>query len=266
MSWFKHNGNASFDSRIIALQEALGYFGIGIYWSMVERIECWGEGFYPRKRLIEEMASRKADRHKLQMVLDDFDLFLTLDSGMVVLQNSQPTPQPPSQPPLQPTPSPEDENEAEPAGGSAPQRTRVSSLDRKKDNNNNNNNTTTLDAYADQLKAEQSEWREMVCMKSGYSHLLNSHWTEAVEQWRQHVICYDTANQIGDYQRARYYFNSFIKLGTKSGEALKATLEALEARASLVVEEEPLPLNAPPRPSPNALWNPAKEEWCHYFQ
>ena len=46
MSWFKHNGNASFDSRMVALQEALGYFGIGVYWTMVERIECWGDGIY----------------------------------------------------------------------------------------------------------------------------------------------------------------------------------------------------------------------------
>ena len=93
MSWFKHNGNASFDTRIIALHEALGYFGIGIYWTMVERIECWGEGYYPRKRLIEEMASRKADRHKLQMVLDfsytiDVDIFRVENNDLSLLNDS----------------------------------------------------------------------------------------------------------------------------------------------------------------------------------
>ena len=86
MSWFKHNGNASFDSRMVALQEALGYFGIGVYWTMVERIECWGDGIYPRKRLIQELAHTRTDKVKMAQVLDDFNLFVTLESGFVILK------------------------------------------------------------------------------------------------------------------------------------------------------------------------------------
>ena len=86
MSWFKHNGNASFDSRMVALQEALGYFGIGVYWTMVERIECWGDGIYPRKRLIQELAHTRTDKVKMAQVLDDFSLFVTLESGFVILK------------------------------------------------------------------------------------------------------------------------------------------------------------------------------------
>lgn len=267
MNWLKHNGNASFDSRLIKLQEALGYYGYGLYWSIVERVECIGEGCYPRKRLENELAVTRADKRKINQVLDDFNLFVTLDGGLVMIQKNSRTKSKTTRKEPNPT-----ENLSEPTSATTekndPQRARVIEKEKKekKDNNTDHHQTehTVLDTYASQLKAEQGEWHEMVCMKSGYSHLLHQYWTEAVEQWRQHVICYDTANQIGDYQRARYYFNSFIKLGTKSGEALKATLKALEARTSLVAEEE-LPDGAPPRPSPTAIWNAATESWNDFY-
>ena len=283
MNWLKHNGNASFDSRLIELQEALGYYGYGLYWSIVERVECIGEGCYPRKRLENELAVTRADKRKINQVLDDFNLFVTLDGGLVMIQKNRPTKSKTTQKEPNST-----EKLSEPMSvateKNAPQRARVIEKEKieKKDNNTDHNTIDNevnsqrspnvqcsmfnvhLDTYVSDMKAEQGEWHEMVCMKSGYSSLLHQYWTEAVEQWRQHVICYDTANQIGDYQRARYYFNSFIKLGTKSGEALKATLEALEARASLVAEEE-LPDGAPPRPSPTAIWNPASETWNDFY-
>ena len=308
MNWLKHNGNASFDSRLIELQEALGYYGYGLYWSIVERVECIGEGCYPRKRLENELAVTRADKRKINQVLDDFNLFVTLDGGLVMIQKNSRTKSKTTRKEPNPT-----ENLSEPTSAKTekndPQRARVIEKEKKEKKDNNTDHNTIdnevnsqrspnvqcsileqterkqvglncrgaaenhgkavmfnvhLDTYVSDMKAEQGEWHEMVCMKSGYSSLLHQYWTEAVEQWRQHVICYDTANQIGDYQRARYYFNSFIKLGTKSGEALKATLEALEARASLVAEEE-LPDGAPPRPSPNAIWNPAKESWNDFY-
>ena len=267
MTWFKHCGNASFDSRLIELQEALGYYGYGLYWSIVERVECLGEGCYPRKRLENELAVTRADKRKINQVLDDFNLFVTLDGGLVMIQKNSRTKSKTTKKEPDST-----ENISKPTSVATekndPQRARVIEKEKKekKDNTTANKHTdhTVLDTYASQLKAEQGEWHEMVCMKSGYSNLLHQYWTEAVEQWRQHVICYDTANQIADYQRARYYFNSFIKLRTKSGEALKATLEALEARASLVAEEE-LPDGAPPRPSPTAIWNPATESWNDFY-
>ena len=284
MNWLKHNGNASFDSRLIELQEALGYYGYGLYWSIVERVECIGEGCYPRKRLENELAVTRADKRKINQVLDDFNLFVTLDGGLVMVQKNRPTKSKTTKEEPKST-----EILSEPMSVAtekdAPQRAHGIEKEKKEKKDNHTDHNTIdnevnsqrshngqcsmvnvqLDTYVSEMKAEQGEWHEMVCMKSGYSSLLHQYWTEAVEQWRQHVICYDTACQIADYQRARYYFNSFIKLGTKSGEALKATLEAFEARASLSVEEESLPLNAPPRPSPTAIWNEASEEWNDFY-
>lgn len=260
MSWFKHNGNASFDSRMVALQEALGYFGIGVYWTMVERIEGWGGGIFPRQKLIDDLSGRKADRRRLAQVLDNFGLFVTLESGMVMVQKGQPTPQPTPEP----TPQPQSENCPQVSGCTESQRARVYTEEDK--TKTTTSSSTNIDRYAAEMAADRGEWHEMVCMKSGYSTLLHKYWEQAVTQWRQHVISYSTDSDVYSLQRARYYFNSFIKLSTKSGQDLKAFLEVLEARATqTATEAEALPPGAPPKPSPNAVWNPAKEEWSEFY-
>ena len=120
--------------------------------------------------------------------------------------------------------------------------------------------------YAAEMAADRGEWHEMVCMKSGYSTLLHKYWEQSVTQWHQHVISYSTDSDVYSLQRARYYFNSFVKLSTKTGQNLKALLEVMEARATQsATEADALTPGAPPRPSPKAIWNPAKEEWSEFY-
>ena len=116
------------------------------------------------------------------------------------------------------------------------------------------------------MAADRGEWHEMVCMKSGYSTLLHKYWEQAVTQWHQHVISYSTDSDVYSLQRARYYFNSFVKLSTKTGQNLKALLEVMEARTTQsATEADALTPGAPPRPSPKAIWNPASETWCEFY-
>ena len=125
---------------------------------------------------------------------------------------------------------------------------------------------TNTSRFAAEMAADRGEWHEMVCMKSGYGTLLHKYWEQAVTQWRQHVISYSTDSDVYSLQRARYYFNSFVKLSTKTGQDLKALLEVMEARATQsTTEADALPPGAPPRPSPKAIWNPAKEEWSEFY-
>ena len=325
MSWFKHNGNASFDSRMVALQEALGYFGIGVYWTMVERIECWGDGIYPRKRLIQELAHTRTDKVKMAQVLDDFSLFVTLESGFVILKKGSFGVKSVST--STPNESENNQNTVTNDIESTPQRARVyteedktktttsspSSMTNIKTLKNENikktlnsqssileqteRNQASLNCrgaadnhseavilnpqcsmfnpqslcdktsrFAAEMAADRGEWHEMVCMKSGYSTLLHKYWEQAVTQWHQHVISYSTDSDVYSLQRARYYFNSFVKLSTKTGQDLKALLEVMEARATQsTTEADALPPGAPPRPSPKAIWNPAKEEWSEFY-
>ncbi|MBQ9637873.1 MAG: hypothetical protein IJV36_08290 [Prevotella sp.] len=319
MSWFKHNGNASFDSRMVALQEVLGYFGIGVYWTMVERIECWGDGIYPRKRLIQELAHTRTDKVKMAQVLDDFNLFVTLESGFVILKKGSYGVKSVST--STPNESENNQNTVTNDIESTPQRARVYT-EEDKTKTTTSSSTTNIKTlknenikkslnyrasrtqsqaclncrgaaenhseaeilnsqssmfnpqslsdkasrFAAEMAADRGEWHEMVCMKSGYGTLLHKYWEQAVTQWHQHVISYSTDSDVYSLQRARYYFNSFVKLSTKTGQDLKALLEVMEARTTQsVTEAEALPPGAPPRPSPKAIWNPAKEEWCEFY-
>ena len=317
MSWFKHNGNASFDSRMVALQEALGYFGIGVYWTMVERIECWGDGIYPRKRLIQELAHTRTDKVKMAQVLDDFNLFVTLESGFVILKKGSYGVKSVST--STPNESENNQNTVTNDIESKPQRARVYTEEDKTNTSSSTTNIKTLknenikkslndrasrtqsqaslncrgaaenhseavilnsqssmfnpqsltdktSRFAAEMAADRGEWHEMVCMKSGYGTLLHKYWEQAVTQWHQHVISYSTDSDVYSLQRARYYFNSFVKLSTKTGQDLKALLEVMEARATQsTTEGDALPPGAPPRPSPKAIWNPASETWCEFY-
>lgn len=281
MSWFKHNGNASFDSRMVALQEALGYFGIGVYWTMVERIECWGDGIYPRKRLIQELAHTRTDKVKMAQVLDDFNLFVTLESGFVILKKGSYGVKSVST--STPNESENKQNNVTNDTESTSQRARVyTEEDKIKTNTSSSSSMTNIKTlknenikkslsdktsrFAAEMAADRGEWHEMVCMKSGYGTLLHKYWEQAVTQWRQHVISYSTDSDVYSLQRARYYFNSFVKLSTKTGQNLKALLEVMEARATQsATEADALPPGAHPRPSPKAIWNPASETWCEFY-
>ena len=71
----KHHGRASEDPRMLLLKEQHGYAGIGVYWEIVEYIETWGDGQYPRKELVEAIRSPRASTKLINSVLDDFFLF-----------------------------------------------------------------------------------------------------------------------------------------------------------------------------------------------
>ena len=73
--WIKHHRRASDDPRMKLLKETFGYAGIGVYWEIVERIETWGDGQYPRKELIEAIRSPRVSTKMINGILDNFFLF-----------------------------------------------------------------------------------------------------------------------------------------------------------------------------------------------
>ena len=73
--WIQHHRRASDDPRMKLLKETFGYAGIGVYWEIVERIETWGDGQYPRKMLIDAIRSPRVSTKMLNSILDNFYLF-----------------------------------------------------------------------------------------------------------------------------------------------------------------------------------------------
>ena len=82
MNWFKHYANADKDSRLQRLKTDYGFWGMGVYWGILERVVCYGEGCYPRNELMGMKLNRR-DTGVIKAVLDRYDLFLTDEFGMV---------------------------------------------------------------------------------------------------------------------------------------------------------------------------------------
>ena len=85
MNWMKHYSKAGLDLRIQNVINDMGYFGVGLYWTLCERIECWGEGSYPRKQLVQELKSRRLNSRHINKLLDEYNLFFTSPEGTVSL-------------------------------------------------------------------------------------------------------------------------------------------------------------------------------------
>ena len=123
----------------------------------------------------------------------------------------------------------------------------------------------------------QSSWGELACMKSGYSTLLARHFDEAVRLFGEHVVLYSNQHQIHDVSDVQRYFVNFVASGSRTSKELYAKLQALERERQQGTENPyryeqridgrrcymgcPLPDDAPPRPSPKAIWNEREAYW-----
>jgi len=122
-----------------------------------------------------------------------------------------------------------------------------------------------------------SSWGELACMKSGYSDLLMKHFDEAVKLFGQHVVLYGNQYQMHDVSDVQKYFVNFVASGSRTSKELHDKLQALERKRqqnndNLYRYEQcidgrrcymgcPLPDDAPPRPSPKAIWNEREAYW-----
>ena len=328
MNWMKHYSKAGLDMRMQNVINDMGYFGVGLYRTLCERIECRGEGSYPRKQLVQELKSRRLNSRHIHKLLDEYNLFFTSPEGTVSLSplcpgntkekitsqepllpdeptshqplvDDEPTSQQPSvhNEPTSQQPSVHDEPNPHGTSVQTSQGARVIKRDYKeRDYKERIYNNTNLPEWilkqseqswypyiAPLLYSEQAAWREVVCMQSGYGTLLMRHWETAIGQFALHITAYGTGRQIRSINDAQYYFNSFVKLTTASGKTLKGALEKLEAclqseadRSNPYLYEEhingiryangcPIPSQAPPRPSPSAVWDDASDTWNEFY-
>lgn len=229
MNWMKHYSKAGLDMRMQNVINDMGYFGVGLYWTLCERIECRGEGSYPRKQLIQELKSRRLNSRHIHKLLDEYNLFFTSPEGTVSLSPLCPgntkekitsqEPVLPHEPTSQqssvhdePTPQqPSVHDEPNPHGTSVQtsQGARVIKRDYKeRDYKERIYNNTNLPEWilkrceqswypyaAPLLHSEQAAWREVVCMLSGYETLLMCHWKAGIEQFALHITAYGTGRQ-----------------------------------------------------------------------
>ena len=214
----KHYSKAGLDMRMQNVINDMGYFGVGLYRTLCERIEYRGEGSYPRKQLVQELKSRRLNSRHIHKLLDEYNLFFTSSEGTVSLSPLCPgntkekiTSQE-SVLPHEPTsqqPSVRDEPNPHGTSVQTSQGARVIKRDYKeRDYKERIYNNTNLPEWilkrceqswypyvAPLLHSEQAVWREVVCMLSGYGTLLMCHWKASIEQFALHITAYGTERQ-----------------------------------------------------------------------
>ena len=125
--------------------------------------------------------------------------------------------------------------------------------------------------------AQDSEWKDRVCMTSGFSSLLSRRFKEALEIFKDHVLLHGKEKSIDSPEEARNYFNNYTK-EQRTSQALHAALLALDANQPSATPPDPhryeqlvngrrtylgcpIPDDAPPRPDATAFWNEATHSW-----
>lgn len=125
--------------------------------------------------------------------------------------------------------------------------------------------------------AQDSEWKDRVCMTSNFSSLLNRRFKEALEIFEEHVLLHGKEKNIDSREEARNYFNNYTK-EPRTSQTLYAALLAIDARQQSAAPPDPhryeqlvngrrtylgcpIPDDAPPRPDATAFWNEATHSW-----
>ena len=129
--------------------------------------------------------------------------------------------------------------------------------------------------YVAELNSD-SEWGQIVCMKSGYGALLKKHWKTAKELFRQHVIAMGKEQSLLTQDEAKRYFMSFAATCPTTAGELRQQLLRLEQAATATADPyryeqrldgrrtcngRPIPDDAPPRPDDHSTWNSRLKRW-----
>ena len=115
-------------------------------------------------------------------------------------------------------------------------------------------------------------FREMVCMRSGYSVLLNKHFDTALEEFKKHIVLLGKEEKMNSQEEVRSYFTFYTQAGQRTSQELHMLLQGLEKQQSAAAPPDPyryeqlvdgrrtylgcpIPDGAPPRPDNTAFWN-----------
>lgn len=79
--WFPHDSNAAGDRKTVRLVLKLGMEGYGVYWRLIETLRDQPDYAYPLDLLPALAGSCRTTADIIQMVVDDYDLFMYDGNG-----------------------------------------------------------------------------------------------------------------------------------------------------------------------------------------
>ena len=83
MRWIKLHGNMLSDDRLQHVLDEQRFAGIGLYYFMLQLVECQGEGAIAFNQVIGAL-ERRYSRKKILRFIQDYDLFVLTEEGLVL--------------------------------------------------------------------------------------------------------------------------------------------------------------------------------------
>ncbi|MBQ0019132.1 MAG: DUF4373 domain-containing protein [Bacteroidales bacterium] len=268
MKWFKHSTLASYADDLVIIREELGFAGLGVYWQIMEMLHLH-DGRYPLQSIMA-LKCKAFSAKKIQRVIELASSIFIDKHFFVCIGECSDTE----------TENPSDEelgndvcSDFPPSEISEQTISTLACIEETREKTESEEDEMLVRyssepwyPYIRELLPRNNSWHEVTCMLSGYGRLLSKHWHEAILQFVQHIISFDTASTIHSVRDARYYFRTFIRLSHPPGRELKEHLESISNdNDTLRYDNQPvnqlIPDNAPPRPSSTAQWNFATDEW-----
>ena len=252
MIWFKHPNDLPNDKRLAALIDNEGCRGYGMYLRIIEMLCAQPDRKLSFNQL--NIISRKGfSRKYMEKIIWEYQLFTIHEEEFE---------------------SAIDFNHTE--KGNHLQ----NDLKTPEKNEEAKNAHNQLKNRKDSKKTESKNqlFREMVCMRSGYSVLLNKHFDTALEEFKKHIVLLGKEERMNSQEEVRSYFTFYTQAGQRTSQELHMLLQGLEKQQSAAAPPDPyryeqlvdgrrtylgcpIPDGAPPRPDNTAFWNETARSW-----
>lgn len=254
MKWLKLYGNALADERLLALLERLSYEGLGIYYAVLMQVECIGEGSMPLEQIVASF-NRRVKRKNILSVICDYRLFVLTDFNLVKA--------------VHPLPGYSLADAGAQTGADACEMPAGTSQKREEKNNQDDN--LFMSPVLRFRKPTIEEIRNY-CIEKGYQidvdyfynynetrgwmvgRQLMKSWKGAIATW----VRREKAFRRND-DETLHYDNS------KNHKPSTINLESTDSEGNRYIDGRLIPKDAPPRPSPAAIWDDSTGTWLEFY-
>ena len=301
MIWFKHPNDLPNDKRLAALIDNEGCRGYGMYLRIIEMLCAQPDRKLSFSQL--NIISRKGFSKKyMEKIIWEYKLFTIHEEEFESainfnytekgnhLQNDLKTPEK--------TEDAKNEDKSLNNSGNTnktslarvrEEQNREEQMKRKDDDvvqkNGGDGGITPYQSWRKQVDglSKNQLFREMVCMRSGYSVLLNKHFDTALEEFKKHIVLLGKEEKMNSQEEVRSYFTFYTQAGQRTSQELHMLLQGLEKQQSATAPPDPhryeqlvngrrtylgcpIPDGAPPRPDNTAFWNETTRSWSSQRQ
>lgn len=285
--YIPHGVSSRNSSEMMTLIEDQGMAGYGIYWSLMEYLRTQDD-YVGDIRVLKTLARQlKTSVQKLLKVLNGYNLFVVtgdsfcsrkLNAVMKPLDDKRKAMEARSCDSRATNAKQMERNSLEIKDDSSlvkkskVKKSRVSSSKEEDDAVVPLPESPVWERYVDELKQED-QWKEIMAMRSGMGKAFLQRFDEILQHFKQHIQAVGNEKQLLSPGDAKRYFCFYFTPGSATFTKLMARLKTDEKKDPYRYEQRDpvtgirsycgvgIPPEAPPRPSEQAVWNPALGKW-----